>query len=324
MNIHKAVLLGEAIENLNLKGGAVVVDATFGAGGHASEILKKIGNNGTLIAIDVDAEAIEKLKTAKNIVAVNDNFANLGKILEELKIEKVDAILADLGISSDQLENEKYGLSFQKEAPLDMRLDKKSKLTAWIIVNKYEPKDLEKIIKEFGEERFARNIAKKIIGYRKVKNIETTTELTCLIKGAVPERYRKGKIHPATRTFQALRIAVNKELENLEKFIPLAIEALSSEGRLAIISFHSLEDRIVKNMFRKNAGGCICPKDFPICVCGRGDTRIHPVKSAKGGPAPREFNRVRIITKKPIIPGAEEISANPRSRSAKLRVCEKI
>jgi len=305
MNIHKAVLLGEAIENLNLKKGAVAVDATLGAGGHAKAMLEKIGDEGKLVAIDVDTEAVERIKNSKNVITVNDNFANLGNILKSLGTEKVDAILADLGISSDQLENEKYGLSFQKEAKLDMRLNKKLEISAWDIANKYELRDLEKIIKDFGEERFARHIAKKIVGYRKVKTIETTTELACIISGAVPERYRKGKIHPATRTFQALRIAVNKELENLEKFIPEAIEALNPKGRLAIISFHSLEDRIVKNIFRENARGCICPKEFPQCVCGK-----------RPG--------IRIITKKPIIPTAKEIAANSRSRSAKLRVCEKI
>jgi 16S rRNA (cytosine1402-N4)-methyltransferase len=186
-----------------------------------------------------------------------------------------------------------------------MRLDKKIEISAWDIINKYEQRDLEKIIKEFGEERFARHIAKKIIDYRKVKTIETTTELACIISGAVPERYRKGKIHPATRTFQALRIAVNKELENLESFIPEAILSLNLGGRLAIISFHSLEDRIAKSIFRENARGCTCPKEFPQCVCGKKP-------------------RIRIITKKPIIPTAEEILVNPRSRSAKLRVCEKI
>lgn len=305
MNIHKAVLLGEAIENLNLKEGSIVVDATLGAGGHARAMLERIGNNGKLIAIDYDASSIENLKTGENVYLVNDNFANLENILKNLEIKKADAILADLGISSDQLENEEYGLSFQKEAKLDMRLDKKLEVSAWDIINKYERRDLEEIIKKFGEERFARHIAKKIVEYRKIKTIETTTELACIISGAVPERYRKGKIHPATRTFQALRIAVNKELENLEKFIPEAIEALNPGGRLAIISFHSLEDRIVKNIFRENARGCTCPKEFPQCVCGK-----------KPG--------VRIITKKPIIPDAKEILANPRSRSAKLRVCERL
>jgi 16S rRNA (cytosine1402-N4)-methyltransferase len=305
MNIHKSVLLGEAIENLNLKGGAVVVDATLGSGGHAKSILEKIGKKGKLIAIDYDIENIEKQKTADNIFLVNDNFANLGKILEGLEIEKVDAVLADLGISSDQLENEKYGLTFQKESPLDMRLDKRNRLSAWTIVNKFKQEELEMIIKNFGEERFAKNIAKKIIEFRKIKKIETTMELAEIVKNAVPGKFRKGKLHPATKTFQALRIAVNKELENLEKFIPQAIEVLRSQGRLVIISFHSLEDRIVKNIFRENARGCVCPKDFPKCVCGKKP-------------------RIKIISKKPIIPTFEEIAENLRSRSAKMRICEKI
>jgi 16S rRNA (cytosine1402-N4)-methyltransferase len=312
MTIHKSVLLEEAIELLNLKEGDVVVDATLGGGGHSEAILNKIREKGKLIAIDLDKEAAErfklKVKSAKckideNLFLVNDNFANLENILENLRIEKVNAIIADLGWSSDQLEGR--GMSFMKDELLDMRLARQQENTGEKIVNEYSQEDLEKVFKEFGEERFNKNIARKIVEFRKNKRVETTGELSKIIKAAIPKRYQHGRINPATRTFQALRIEVNNELGNLEKFVPQAVSALKQRGRLAIISFHSLEDRIVKNIFRQNAGGCICPSNFPECRCGKS-----PV--------------VKIITKKPIIPGAEESKNNPRSRSAKLRICEKI
>jgi len=312
MSIHKPVLLKESIDGLNLKLGAVVVDATLGGGGHSSAILERIGADGKLIAIDVDAEAINKFssklgsgKSEEGNFFVKDNFANLENILGGLGLISVDAILADLGYSSDQMEDPERGLSFQKDASLDMRLDKTIEVTAKNIVNNYSQKDLERIIKNYGEERFAKNIARKIVEYGKNKKIETTLELVKIIDSAVPEKYKHGKISPATRTFQALRIEVNKELENLEKFIPQAIDALKPGGRLGIISFHSLEDRIVKNIFRENARGCICPRDFPECRCGN-------------------KARVKIINKKPIIPGASEVGNNPRARSAKLRICERV
>lgn len=314
MTKHTPVLLGEAIEQLNLKMGGVVVDATLGGGGHTHEILKKIGSNGKLIAIDLDARAVERFKArnqrnkqeiGERIFLANGNFSDLGKILDELKIKKIDAILADLGWSSDQLENPEYGMSFLSDAPLDMRLGKSRELTAEHIVNRYPTKDLEKIIRDFGEEKFWKIIAEKIDERRKEKPIKNTGELAQIIKSAVPPKYRHGRIHPATRTFQAFRIEVNQELSNLEKFIPQAIEALNVSGRLAIISFHSLEDRIVKNSFKKAAAGCVCPKDFPKCTCGKDP-------------------QIRIITKHPISPSDKEIRDNPRSRSAKLRVCEKI
>jgi len=312
MSLHKPVLLKETVELLNIKEGSIVVDATLGGGGHSREILRKIGEKGTLVSIDADNEAIErfkfkvqsaKCKVEENLFLVNGNFANLGEVLKSLKIEKVDAILADLGWSSDQLEGR--GMSFLKDEPLDMRFDSNQKLTARGIVNEYSREDLERILKEYGEERFAKNISKKIVEYRKNKIIETTGELADIIKSAVPEKYKHGKINSATRTFQAIRIEVNGELDNLKKFIPKSIEALIPGGRLAIISFHSLEDRIVKNIFRENAGGCICPKNFPQCVCGK-------------------IPKVKIITKKPIVPEEKELESNPRARSAKLRICEKI
>lgn len=308
--IHKPVLLKESAEGLNLKSGAVVVDATLGGGGHSLEILKSIGKSGKLIAVDMDENAIENFKRylkpeVGNIFPVKDNFSNIKNILGGMNVLAVDAILADLGYSSMQMEDESYGLSFLKDAELDMRLDKNIRLTAKEIVNSYAEKELSGIIREYGEEKFAKNIAKKIIEYRKTKPIDKTAELAELVASAIPEKYKRARISPATKTFQALRIEVNRELKNLKKFIPQAIEVLKPGGRLAVISFHSLEDRIVKNMFRENARGCICPADFPQCRCGNKPS-------------------IKIITKKPVIPGDEEIKSNPRARSAKLRVCEKM
>lgn len=307
MTIHKSVLLKEAIESLDLKKGDVVVDATLGGGGHSEAILNKIGSEGKLIAIDLDISAIERFKSEikGNIFFINRNFAELKDILKELEIEKVDAIVADLGWSSDQVESAEHGMSFSKSAELDMRYDRNQELTAKKIVNEYPTKELERIIKDYGEERFYKNIVKRIIEYRKNHAIETTTELAEIIRYAVPPNSRYGKIDPSTRTFQALRIEVNQELASLKRFIPQAIESLCEEGRLGIITFHSLEDRIVKNIYRENAGGCVCPPELPRCVCGR-------------------IPKVRIITKKPILPSPEEVRENPRSRSAKLRVAEKI
>ncbi|MFZ5982711.1 MAG: 16S rRNA (cytosine(1402)-N(4))-methyltransferase RsmH [Patescibacteria group bacterium] len=313
MSKHKAVLLEEAVRNLNLKEESVVVDATLGSGGHSSEILKAIGENGIFVGIDVDGNNIEnfqskvesgKLKAEGRIFLVNDNFGNIENILEDLGIEKVDAILADLGYSSDQLENPEYGMSFREDAPLDMRLSRKQELSAREVVNEYSEEKLEELIREKGEERFAKRIAGEIVRKRSLSPISTTGELAKIVASSIPERYRSGRIHPATKTFQAIRIEVNNELANLEKFISASISVLASGGRLAIISFHSLEDRIVKNKFRENARGCICPASFPKCVCGR-------------KPA------LRLITKKPVVPDTGEIGENPRSRSAKLRVVEK-
>lgn len=334
--IHKPVLLKEAIEGLNLKKGAIVVDATLGGGTHSLEILKIIGKEGSLIAIDWDEKAIENFRKEMSRSAeswspkagnflVKDNFANLKNILGGLGVKTVDAILADLGYSSDQLADPERGMSFRSDAPLDMRMDRNAELTAKELVNNYAQNELERVLKIYGEERFARNIARKIADYRKNKPIETTLELVTIIESAVPEKYKHQKLHCATKTFQALRIEVNAELENLEKFIPQAISVLTKGGRLGIITFHSLEDRIVKNIIRENARGCICPVDFPQCVCGR-EAKVHSVKSPaeSGGAAEPQFNRVKRITKKPIVPSEREIMENPRARSAKLRVCEKI
>lgn len=325
MTVHKPVLLKEAIELLNLKENSVVVDATLGGGGHSREILKRIGTKGILIAFDLDSRAIEsfakfpssnfqfsnkfqfpnfKIRNAGNIYLVEGNFTDLKNILKELKIEKVDAVLADLGWSSDQLAGK--GLSFQTDEKLDMRLEATQEISAREIVNEYSEEELAKIIREYGEEKFWKNIAQKIIEFRKNKKIETTGELAEIIKSVMPAKYRFGKIHPATRTFQALRIEVNRELENLKSFIPQAVTALDSGGRLAIISFHSLEDRIVKKKFAEDARGSISTD----VITGQKKIISAPV--------------IRLVTKKPVAPAAAEVADNPRARSAKLRVCEKL
>jgi 16S rRNA (cytosine1402-N4)-methyltransferase len=338
MSIHKSVLLKESIEALNIKSGDIVVDATLGGGGHSCEILKLIGESGKLIAIDQDTEALEKFKIQKNVFLVNDNFSNLDSILKDLKAEKVDAVVADLGISSDQLEDKERGLSFQLEAALDMRMDRKQSLTAKEIINEWSEADIRNILKNYGEENFAGKIAKEIVEVRKEKKIETTLELARLVEKSIPRRFQKKKIHPATKTFQALRIAVNGEMENLEKFIPAAVEALNLGGRLAIITFHSLEDRLVKNIFRENARGCICPpalklqdlqKKYMEAVALNDPQAEELERALKEGPKkfPKclcgKVGKVKIINKKPIVPSLEEVRNNPRARSAKLRVCEK-
>ncbi len=311
MTIHKSVLLDETIELLNLKAGMVVVDATLGGGGHSREILKKIGKSGQLIGFDADMVAIKEFEKEikkynwRNIVLVNANFRNLTKELVKLEIGKVDVILADIGYSSDQLGDVRRGISFQVESPLDMRFDKNQELTAEKVINEYGQEELENILRKFGEEKFAKNISKGILKYRKEKKIKTTKELVEIIENSIPKKYHYGKIHLATKTFQAIRIEVNKELESLQNFLPQALNSLKPRGRLAVISFHSLEDRIVKEIFRENARGCICPRDFPVCLCG-------------------EVEKVKIITKKPLMAGEGELEINPRSRSAKLRVCELI
>jgi 16S rRNA (cytosine1402-N4)-methyltransferase len=306
MTLHVPVLKEEVIKLLNIKENDVVVDATLGGGGHSREILRII-KQGTLVAIDADKKAtigFEKKKDEK-IVLVNENFSKLTEILKRLKIKKVNAVLADLGWSSDQMEDPEKGMSFIIDGGLDMRLDSSQKMTARDIINKYSQEDLERVIKQFGEERFYRRIANEIVRRRKNKEIKTTLELAEAVRKAVPKKFQSEKMHPATKTFQAIRIEVNQELKNLELFIPQAIETLKPGGRLAIISFHSLEDRIVKNIFRQNARGCICPTNFPLCTCGK--------KAI-----------VKILTSKPVLASEKEILINQRSRSAKLRVCEKI
>lgn len=309
MTIHRTVLLNESIEALNLKNGSVVVDATLGGGGHSREILKKIGPNGILIDLDQDEKAIENFRSEfekdERVILINDNFENIKAQLEDGGISKVDGILADLGFSSDQLEDNERGISFQTDASLDMRLDQRNELTAEKIVNGYPQEELKRILKEFGDEKYAGKIAKAICDQRKKGEIRKTSELVSIIEKAVPVEYRRGKIHFATRTFQAIRIETNRELEVLKKMIHDGLGLLSEKGRMAIITFHSGEDRIVKQLFREYARGCICPPNLPICRCGK-----------------REM--VKLVNRKPIVPSEKEVADNPRARSAKLRVVEKV
>ena len=303
---HIPVLLNECINDLNIKEDGIYVDGTLGGAGHSLEILKKLSANGVLIGIDRDEDAIrfakERLKEYKNVKYIHDNYCNIQNILNEFAIEKVDGILLDLGVSSYQIDEETRGFSYIKESPLDMRMDKTQKFSAYNVVNEYEESQLEKLIYKYGEEKFSRRIAEGICEYRKVKQIQTTLELVEIIKSVVPSNFRGG--HPAKRTFQAIRIEVNNELELLNKAIMNCISVLNKGGRLCIITFHSLEDRIVKNTFIEAAGKCTCPKEIPYCVCGA-------------------VSLGKIITKKPIIPTEDELKCNTRSASAKLRVFEK-
>lgn len=312
--MHIPVLLGETIELLKIKKGDVVVDATLGAGGHAVELLKTVGAEGRVIAIDVDEEAIvaveEKLQKEnpellERVIFINDNFVNIAKVVQKLELsQEPHAIVADLGWRIEQIEGEKYGMSFQEDFPLDMRLGSKiGQITAADIVNSWDEQQLVDMLKVYGEEKAARPIARKIVEVRREEKIETTKQLADLVSEV--KKSNRDRLHPATKVFQALRIATNDELENLKKFIAGSIEILESGGRLAIISFHSLEDRIVKNMFRANTGGCVCPKEAPACTCG-----------AK--------TKIKIVTKKPVTASEEELRRNRRSRSAKMRVAEKI
>ena len=304
---HIPVLLQECIAGLNIKENGIYVDGTLGGAGHSREIVEKLSKSGTLIGIDRDTEALksasEKLKDFKNVKYVHGNHDDIKRILEDLQIEEVDGILLDLGVSSYQLDEASRGFSYMQDAPLDMRMDKTSELTAEYIVNNYEEEKLAKIIYEYSEEKFSRNIAKKICEYRKDKKIETTKELTEIIEKAIPG-FAKKEGHPAKRTFQAIRIEVNDEIKPLYNTVKNCIEVLKPGGRLCIITFHSLEDRAVKEAFLDAAGKCICPGDLPYCICG--------YKSLG-----------KIITRKPILPTKEELEQNSRSKSAKLRIFEK-
>ncbi|EIW00870.1 16S rRNA (cytosine(1402)-N(4))-methyltransferase RsmH [Thermoanaerobacter siderophilus] len=304
---HKSVLLKETIEYLNIKPEGIYVDGTLGGGGHSEEILKRL-TTGKLIAIDRDLDAIkaskERLKNYKNVEYINDNFKNIKEILKSLDIDKVDGILLDLGVSSYQLEEVERGFSYMKDAPLDMRMDKNSPFSAYDVVNKYSQQELERVIREYGEEKWASRIAKFIAKEREKGEIKTTFQLVEIIKNAVPASARREGPHPAKRTFQAIRIEVNEELKGLDKAIEDMVEVLRGKGRIAIITFHSLEDRIVKNTFKKLENPCTCPHNIP-CTCGK-----EPL--------------IKIITKKPVLPSKEEIETNSRSRSAKLRVAEKL
>lgn len=304
---HLPVMLNEVIEGLNIKPNGIYVDGTLGGAGHSKEILKKLSNEGKLIGIDRDEEALkaakENLKDFTNVIYVHDNHDNIKNILKELNIEKVDGILLDLGVSSYQLDERNRGFSYLGDNSLDMRMDKSQNIDAKFVVNTYKEDDLSKIIYEYGEERFSRQIAKNICLYRKNKKIETTKELVEIIEKSIPA-FAKKDGHPAKRTFQAIRIEVNNEIKPLYNTVKDSIEVLKPCGRLAIITFHSLEDRAVKNAFMEASGKCTCPSDLPYCVCG----------AKKVG---------NIITKKPIVASIKEQEENSRSKSAKLRIFEK-
>lgn len=307
---HTSVLLFECIEALNIRDGYTYVDCTTGGGGHSLEIAKRLGDNSRLICFDQDKDAIsaakERLKEyLDKITFVNENFSELSRVLKELNINNLGGVLADLGCSSYQFDTPERGFSYMHDAELDMRMNTDSPLTAYKVVNEYTENELKRIIYDYGEERFAPKIASAICKQRSLSDIKTTFELADIIKGAIPKAARIDGPHPAKRTFQAIRIEVNRELDVIEPLIKAAASLLNSSGRIAVISFHSLEDRLVKQSFRSLSSGCTCPRDFPVCVCGKKPT-------------------VNDITKKPILPTSEEIEKNPRSRSAKLRICEKI
>jgi S-adenosyl-methyltransferase mraW len=303
---HKSVLLDEIIKNLSIKEDGVYVDGTLGGAGHAIEVCKRLSSKGHFIGIDQDEDAIKssEIRLQDYIDRVNivkSNYENIKSILESLNIEKVDGIYIDLGVSSYQLDNADRGFSYRFDSALDMRMDKSLEMTAQDIVNDYSEHDLYRIIKSYGEDIFAKNIAKHIVMARKEKKIKTGFELVEIIKRAIPKKFQITSGHPAKRTFQAIRIELNKELEVLENTLETMIDLLKPEGRLLVISFHSLEDRIVKNIFKRCENPCTCPKNFPVCVCGN---------KSKG----------KVLTRKPILPSNEELEVNPRAKSAKLRI----
>ena len=305
---HEPVMIKEVIASLLVSKTGIYLDGTVGGAGHAYEILRQ--TDAFLVGIDCDSEALqaaEKKLTefGSRKILIKANFADLSSVLASLKIEKVDGILLDLGVSSHQLDEAQRGFSFNQEAPLDMRMDKDIRLSAYDIVNSFAQSELEKIIRTYGEEKMAGRIARTISQKRQLKPIETTTQLAAIVASSMPAKLKWQKIHPATRTFQAIRIAVNNELDNIKPAINDSIRVLKSGGRLCIISFHSLEDRLVKTEFRNLAGGCDCPKDMPYCVC-------------------QKKTDLKIITKKALLPSVSEIENNPRARSAKLRVAERV
>ena len=306
---HKSVLLEETMESLKIKEDGTYLDGTLGGGGHAYEVCKRLGDKGRLIGIDQDADAIqaagERLKEfGDKVTIIRNNYCNARTALEEIGVTKVDGIVLDLGVSSYQLDTVERGFTYKYDTPLDMRMDQRQSLTARDIVNEYSEQDLYRIIRDYGEEQFAKNIAKHIVAARAKKPIETTYELNELIKAAIPAKIRATGGHPYKRTFQAIRIECNHELEVLKESLDDMIDMLNPGGRLCIITFHSLEDRIVKNCFRKMENPCTCPPEFPVCVCG---------KKSKG----------KVISRKPILPKEEELEENSRAKSAKLRVFEK-
>ena len=305
---HKSVLLDETIEGLKIKPDGIYLDGTLGGGGHSSEICRRL-SGGRLIGIDQDAEAIaaatERVEPFREkVILVRDNYCNAPAVVKSLGLEGVDGIVLDLGVSSYQLDNVERGFSYRYDTALDMRMDTRQSLSAKEIVNEYPERELYRIIRDYGEDQFAKNIAKHIAAARKDRPIETTGELNELIKAAIPAKMRANGGHPSKRTFQAIRIECNHELDVLKNSLDELIGLLNPGGRICIITFHSLEDRIVKSAFRKNENPCTCPPDFPVCVCG---------KESQG----------KVITRKPILPGAQELETNSRSKSAKLRIFEK-
>lgn len=306
---HVSVLLHETVAGLQVKPSGIYVDGTLGGGGHSYEICKQLDSEGRLIGIDQDADALKaagkRLEQFKDKVTLcKSNYEQMREVLQELGIEEVDGIVLDLGVSSYQLDEAERGFSYMEDAPLDMRMDRDQTMTARDIVNEYPEGELFRIIKEYGEERYAKSIAKNICKRRQQNPIETTFELVDVIRGSMPAKARNAKGHPAKRTFQAIRIECNRELEVLRETLDYMVDLLKDGGRISIITFHSLEDRIVKTSFRKYENPCTCPPDFPVCVCG---------KKSKG----------RVVTRKPILPSEEELEQNTRSKSAKLRIFEK-
>ncbi len=307
--MHVPVLLEEAVSMLALQPDGVYVDCTVGGGGHLACLVQKLGEKATIIGIDKDAKALEEARkkladVSSKLILIHGDFRRLQVILKMHGISEIHGIVLDLGVSSFQLDDASRGFSYQEEGPLDMRMNTDQQLSAWHLVNEWSEERLALIIRELGEERYARRIAREIVRERQQRPINTTFELVEVIKRAVPAQAKKDK-HPARRTFQALRIAVNEELEALEEVLPQAVEVLASEGRIAVITFHSLEDRIVKTFFKRESLGCLCPPDQPVCTCNH-------------------RARLKIVTKRPITPTEAELARNPRSRSAKLRIAEKI
>ncbi len=305
---HESVLLNETIDSLNIHPEGIYVDGTLGGGGHSFKIVQKLNKNGRLIGIDQDQEALDASMKRLSIFGdrvtlVKSNFVNIKSVLEKLNIDKVDGILLDIGVSSYQIDNPDRGFTYREDAALDMRMDRERTLTARDIVNTYSKEDLARIIRDYGEDKFANNIAKHIVEAREEAPINTTGQLKTIIEHAIPAAVRKGQAGYAKKTFQALRIEVNSELDVLNSAIDTMIDLLNPKGRLSIITFHSLEDRIVKNKFRDNENPCTCPPDFPVCVCGA-------------------VSKGRVITRKPIVPSPEECERNKRASSAKLRVFE--
>ena len=306
---HISVLLNETIDALRINPSGIYLDGTAGGGGHSYEIAKRLTEGGRLICLDQDEEAVEaaskRLEAFRDrVVIIRENFVNFRRVLNDLEIDLVDGILLDLGVSSHQFDDPSRGFSYREDAPLDMRMDRRSTKTARDIVNEYSESELYRMIRDLGEDPFAKNIAKHICLHRDREPVETTFQLVSIIKEAIPARIREKGGHPAKRTFQAIRIEVNHELEVLKDSLNEMVDALTDNGRIAVITFHSLEDRIVKTAFRNAENPCTCPPDFPVCVCG---------KKPKG----------RVITRKPITASKEELEQNPRSRSAKLRVFER-